>query len=60
MKRKPVKKEEPRSPYPSTTTPEAGDKMMIGTVINGRRYMGNGSWQHINHLELFTDKRRFK
>jgi hypothetical protein len=60
MKRKPAKREQVRSPHPAASNKEGLDQLMIGTVIDGRRYMGNGSWQHLNHLESFTNKRRFK
>ncbi len=34
------------------------DKMMVGKVEDGRRYLGNGSWEKLDHEWSETNERR--
>lgn len=34
------------------------DRLRIGKVEDGRRYLGNGAWQHVDHEWSETNERR--
>ena len=34
------------------------DRMRKGKIEDGRRYLGNGAWQHIDHEHSETNERR--
>lgn len=39
-------------------SPEGMDQMMRGRIIDGRRYLGNGSWEHVDHEQSRTNERK--
>lgn len=34
------------------------DRMRKGKIEDGRRYLGNGAWQHVDHEHSETNERR--
>jgi len=58
MKKK-RKRKEIMSPFPSATTQEGMDRIMQGTVIDGKLYLGNGAWLSISdQMEEIRERHR--
>jgi hypothetical protein len=54
--KEPKKQREPKSK--TLCRRECMDEMMIGRIINGRRYLGNNCWEHVDHELSRTNERR--
>jgi hypothetical protein len=43
---------------PSTSHPVGIERMMKGRIIDGRRYLGGGCWEVVDHETAETNERR--